>query len=218
MELRVSFGRDIDAVAEAGLVIEAVWEQMALKKSIFAEIDRYARSDALLGSNTSSLDIDQIASATGRPENLIGLHFFSPAHIMKLLEVVRGPRTGTETIQRAMELGRRLKKVPVLVRTCKGFVGNRLMIAREEQAGRLLLEGASPRQVDRVLREFGLPMGAFELQDMAGGIELNFRHRQETGEENWLIDQLFARGRLGQKSGKGYYRYRTQFRIARWTI
>lgn len=207
MELRVSFGRDIDAVAEAGLVIEAVWEQMALKKSIFAEIDRYARSDALLGSNTSSLDIDQIASATGRPENLIGLHFFSPAHIMKLLEVVRGPRTGTETIQRAMELGRRLKKVPVLVRTCKGFVGNRLMIAREEQAGRLLLEGASPRQVDRVLREFGLPMGTFELQDMAGGIELNFRHRQETGEENWLIDQLFARGRLGQKSGKGYYRY-----------
>ena len=130
----------------------------------------------------------------------------------------RGPRTGTETIQQAMELERRLKSVPMLVRTCKGFVGNRLMIAREEQAGRLLLEGASSPQVDRVLREFGLPMGAFELQDMAGGIELNFRHRQETGEENWLIDQLFARGRLGQKSGKGYYRYRTQFRIARWTI
>ena len=207
MESRVSFGQAIDAVSDADLVIEAVWEQMSLKKAIFGEIDRYAKSDALLGSNTSTLDIDQIASATGRPENLIGLHFFSPAHVMKLLEVIRGPRTSRKTIERAMALGSRIRKVPVLVRICKGFVGNRLMIAREEQAGRLLLEGASPQQVDRVLREFGLPMGTFELQDMAGGIELNYRHRQETGEKDWLIDQLFERGRLGQKTGKGYYRY-----------
>lgn len=207
MESRVSFGRAIDAVSEAELVIEAVWEQMSLKRAIFGEIDRYAKGEALLGSNTSTLDIDQIASATGRPESLIGLHFFSPAHVMKLLEVIRGPRTSKETIQRAMALGSRINKVPVLVRTCNGFVGNRLMIAREEQAGRLLLEGASPQQVDRVLRAFGLPMGTFELQDMAGGIELSYRHRQETGEQNWLIDQLFERGRLGQKTGKGYYRY-----------
>ena len=197
----------VNAVASADLIIEAIYEQMALKKEMFSQIDRYAPDGAILGSNTSTLDIDEIASATSRPSSVIGLHFFSPANIMKLLEVVRGPRTDSVTIGRAMLLGKRLGKTPVLVRSCDGFVGNRLMIARERQAGRLLIEGALPDQIDRILREFGLPMGTFELQDMAGGIELSYRRRQETGEKDWLIDRLFELGRLGQKTGKGYYAY-----------
>lgn len=203
----LSFEKDLSHVRSADLIIEAVYEQMALKKAIFAELDRHAKPGATLGSNTSTLDIDEIASATRRPESVIGLHFFSPAHVMKLLEVVRGARTDDSTIRRAMALGRRLGKVSVLVRVCDGFVGNRLMIARERQAGALLVEGALPDQVDRVLREFGLPMGTFELQDLAGGIELDYRRRQSTGAKDYLVDRLFELGRLGQKTGKGYYSY-----------
>lgn len=198
---------DIARVASADLVIEAVYEQMALKKSVFAELDRHAAPGATLATNTSTLDVNEIASATRRPESVIGLHFFSPAHVMRLLEVVRGARTDDRTIARAMSLGKKLGKVPVLVGICFGFVGNRLMIARERQAGALLAEGALPDQIDRVLREFGLPMGTFELQDMAGGIELNYRARQGSGEKDFIIDRLFELGRLGQKTGKGYYAY-----------
>lgn len=197
----------ISAVGSADLIVEAVYEQMALKRKIFAELDRYAAQGATLATNTSTLNIDEIAGATQRPNSVIGLHFFSPAHVMKLLEVVRGPRTDTQTISRGMALGKQLGKVAVLVGICDGFVGNRLMIARERQAGHLLLEGALPDQIDRVLREFGLPMGTFELQDMAGGIELNYRFRQASGEKDFIIDRLFELGRLGQKTGKGYYTY-----------
>lgn len=205
----------ISAVGAADLVVEAVYEQMALKKRIFGELDRYCASDTTLATNTSTLNVDEIAGATKRPGDVIGLHFFSPAHVMKLLEVIRGPRTDSRAIMRAMALGKRLGKVPVLVGICDGFVGNRLMIARERQAGELLLHGALPDQIDRVLREFGLPMGTFELQDMAGGIELNYRFRQATGSKDFVIDRLFELGRLGQKTGKGYYAYDPSSRTPR---
>jgi 3-hydroxyacyl-CoA dehydrogenase len=204
---RLQTSCDMAAVGRADLVIEAVWEQMALKKEIFRLIDAHAKPDAVLGTNTSTLDIDEIAAATRRPESVIGLHFFSPAHVMKLLEIVRAGQTGLRSLVAARDLAQRLGKVGVVVGVCHGFVGNRLMIAREAEAGRLLLEGATPHQVDRVLTEFGLPMGTFELQDMAGGIELSYRRRQETGEKNWLIDRLYEMGRSGLRAGKGYYRY-----------
>lgn len=197
----------IEEVADADLVIEAVWEQMALKQSIFAQLDQHARADAILASNTSTLDIHQLAQATRRPEAVVGLHFFSPAHVMPLLEIVRASGTSAGTLAASRWLGQRLSKVPVVVGVCDGFVGNRLMIARDTEADRLLLEGALPQQVDRVLTEFGLPMGTYELADMAGGIELVYRLNQDTGRSNWLIGQLFSQGRLGQKTGKGFYRY-----------
>lgn len=205
----------ISAASAADLVVEAVYEQMALKKQIFSELDRYCAPGTTLATNTSTLNVDEIAGATNRPGDVIGLHFFSPAHVMKLLEVVRGPRTDNRAIMRAMALGKRLGKVPVLVGICDGFVGNRLMIARERQAGELLLHGALPDQIDQVLREFGLPMGTFELQDMAGGIELNYRFRQATGGKDFIIDRLFELGRLGQKTGKGYYAYDPSSRAPR---
>ena len=199
----------MDAVADADLVIEAVWEQMALKQRIFAQLDQHARAGTILASNTSTLDIHQLAAATRRPEAVVGLHFFSPAHVMPLLEIVRTSETGPATLAASRWLGQRLAKVPVVVGVCDGFVGNRLMIARDTEADRLLLEGALPQQVDAVLTDFGLPMGTYALADMAGGIELVYRLNQDQGRSNWLIEQLFSRGRLGQKTGKGFYRYET---------
>jgi 3-hydroxyacyl-CoA dehydrogenase len=204
---RITYSTQMSDLSNAELVIEAVWEQLALKQEVFAAIDKHAHPDAVLGSNTSSLDIDLIAGATRNPERVIGLHFFSPAHVMRLLEIVRGPRTSEAAVHAARALAQRMNKVGVVVGVCVGFAGNRLMLARERQAARLILEGAQPQQVDRVLTEFGLPMGTFELQDMAGGIEIGYRRRQETGEKNWLMDRFFELGRLGQKTGKGYYRY-----------
>lgn len=204
---RVTYSMQMSDLSSAELVIEAVWEQLTLKQQVFALIDEHAHPDAVLGSNTSSLDIDLIAGATRRPERVIGLHFFSPAHVMRLLEIVRGPRTSEAAVHAARALAQRMKKVGVVVGVCVGFVGNRLMLARERQAARLILEGAQPQQVDRVLTEFGLPMGTFELQDMAGGIEIGYRRRQETGDQNWLMDRFYELGRLGQKTSKGYYRY-----------
>lgn len=197
----------VEDVADADLVIEAVWEQLALKQEIFAQIDRHAPPHAILGSNTSALDIDRIADATSRPGQVVGLHFFSPAHVMPLLEVVRGPRTRPEVVASAQRLGARLRKTAVVVGVCHGFVGNRLLIARDQEADRLLLEGALPQQIDRVLTEFGLPMGSYELADMAGGIELVQRVRQERGQHDPILAGLVAAGRLGQKTGKGFYRY-----------
>ncbi len=194
-------------MACADVVIEAIWEQLGLKRQIFAAIDAHARPGALLGTNTSMLDINQIAASTKRPQDVIGLHFFTPAHAMKLLEVVRGRVSSDHTIAAAMALARRLGKAPVLVEVCTGFVGNRMFGRRESEARRLLLEGATPEQVDRVLKDFGMPMGSFELADMTSGIELGYRKRQETGERDWLGDRMFEEGRVGQKVGKGFYRY-----------
>lgn len=197
----------LEAVAGCDLVIEAVFEQMALKREVFAALDRHADPGAVLGTNTSGLDIDQIADVTSRPAAVVGLHFFSPAHVMPLLEIVRGPRTGAPALAQAMQLGRRLGKTGVVVGVGKGFVGNRLMRARDEEAHRLLLEGALPDQVDRVMTEFGLPMGPYQIADMAGGIELVHRVLTEQGRPEPVLARLVAAGRLGQKTGKGYYRY-----------
>lgn len=204
---RLDTATELAAVADADVVIEAVWEDMALKRDLFAQIDAHAKPGALLATNTSTLDVGQIAAATRRAGAVIGLHFFNPAQVMRLLEVVRAPCTEGATVAAAKALARRIGKVPVVVGICDGFVGNRLMITRERQAARLLLEGALPQQIDRVLREFGLPMGTFELQDMAGGIALTYRARQRAGQRDWLIEQLHERGRTGLRAGRGYYRY-----------
>jgi 3-hydroxyacyl-CoA dehydrogenase len=206
-QARLSTGTDLAGVRDADVVIEAVWEDLALKQQVFGQIDAHARADALLATNTSTLDVGRIAAATRRPGSVVGLHFFNPAQVMRLLEVVRAPATTEATLAAARSLAQRIGKVPVVVGICDGFVGNGLMIARERQAARLLLEGALPEQVDRVLRAFGLPMGTFELQDMAGGIALMHRARQRAGQRDWLIEQLHERGRLGLRAGRGFYRY-----------
>lgn len=198
---------DMAAISRADVVIEAVYEAMSLKQEVMAQVDRHARPGAVLGTNTSTLDIDAIAGATTRPRAVVGLHFFSPAHIMKLLEIVRGTATEAATLATARALGDRLRKTSVTVGNAFGFVGNRLMIAREHHAAQLLLAGALPHEVDAFQTAFGLPMGTFTLQDMAGGIELAYRQRQDTGRPDWLIDRLFSAGRRGLKSGKGYYHY-----------
>lgn len=197
----------LEDITGANLVIEAVWEQLALKQEIFGRIDACADADAILASNTSTLDIDVLADSTRRPDSVLGLHFFSPAHVMQLLELVRGPRTRGDVVAAGIDLGHRLRKTTVVVGICDGFVGNRLFIARDREATRLLYEGALPQQIDRVLTEFGLPMGSFELADMTGGIELGYRYRLSRGESEPIADRLFHDGRLGQKAGKGYYRY-----------
>lgn len=204
---RLQVGTDWTALRQCSLVVEAVWEDLALKREVFAQIDRWAAPHALLATNTSTLDVAQIAAATARPDRVVGLHFFNPAPVMRLIEVVRSSTTGMLAVQQARWVAQRLGKVAVVVGVCDGFVGNRLMIARERQAGRLLLEGALPDQIDRVLRAFGLPMGTFELQDMAGGIALMFRARQRQGLRDHIIEGLHARGRLGLSMGKGFYRY-----------
>ncbi|MPW22324.1 3-hydroxybutyryl-CoA epimerase [Paraburkholderia sp. CNPSo 3157] len=204
---RLTTGTDIAGVAEADVVIEAVWEDLALKQQLFAEIDRFAPPEALLATNTSTLDVNLIAAATRRPASVVGLHFFNPANVMRLIELVRTSSTSAQTLAAARDFAAAIGKTAIVVGVCDGFVGNRLMIARERQAGRLLLEGAQPEQVDRVLRNLGLPMGTFELQDMAGGIALMYRSRQRMGQRDWLIEQLHERGRLGQRVGRGFYRY-----------
>jgi 3-hydroxyacyl-CoA dehydrogenase len=204
---RLRTSTTLQEAASADVFVEAVWEDMRLKREIFAAIDAVAAPHALLATNTSTLDVGEIAAATRRPGTVVGLHFFNPAQVMRLIEVVRSPHTTAATLEAAKALARRIGKVPVVVGICDGFVGNRLMITREREAARLLLEGALPQQIDRVLREFGLPMGTFELQDMAGGIALTYHARKRAGQSDWLIEQLFERGRIGQRAGKGYYRY-----------
>jgi 3-hydroxyacyl-CoA dehydrogenase len=203
----LTLSMDLSSIKSAGLVVEAVWEDMALKRELFARIDAHAHPDALLATNTSTLDVAVIAQATQRPGAVVGLHFFNPAHVMSLIEIVRTPLTTPRTLQAAQAIASRIGKTGIVVGICDGFVGNRLMIVRERQAGRLLLEGALPHQIDRFLREFGLPMGTFELQDMAGGIALMHRSRQRRGERDWLIQQLFESGRLGMRAGRGFYLY-----------
>jgi 3-hydroxyacyl-CoA dehydrogenase len=197
---------DVGSVADADLVIEAVFEEMPLKKEVFARLDGVARPDAVLATNTSTLDVNEIASVTGRPESVIGMHFFSPANVMRLLEVVRGARTSKTTIATAMAVGRRIGKVPVLVGVCYGFVGNRMLHQRGMQAERLLLEGALPQQVDKVLVDFGFPMGPFAMGDLAG-LDVGWRVRKARGTRAPVADRLCEMGRFGQKTGAGFYRY-----------
>jgi 3-hydroxyacyl-CoA dehydrogenase len=195
-----------DDVADADIVIEAIFENMALKKEIFGKLDRIAKPDAILATNTSTLDVDEIAASTKRPESVIGLHFFSPANVMRLLEIVRGAKTSKPVIASSMTLAKTIRKVPALVGVCYGFVGNRMLHQRGREAERLLIEGALPHQVDKVLTDFGFPMGPFAMGDLAG-LDVGWRVRQERGTKSPIADALHEAGRLGQKTNAGYYHY-----------
>jgi 3-hydroxyacyl-CoA dehydrogenase len=195
-----------DDVADADLVIEAVFEDMTLKKEVFAKLDRIAKPGAILASNTSTLDVNAIANATARPESVIGLHFFSPANVMRLLEIVRGAKSSKPVIATSMALAKTIRKVPVLVGVCDGFVGNRMLAQRGREAERLLIQGALPHQVDKVLTDFGFPMGPFAMGDLAG-LDVGWRVRQARGSKAPIADALYEAGRLGQKTSAGYFHY-----------
>ena len=202
----ISGGTDFGRVADADLVIEAVFEEMAIKKELFGKLDAICKADAILATNTSTLNVNEIASATRRPESVIGMHFFSPANVMKLLEVVRARQTSKTAVATAMAVGRQIGKVPVLVGVCYGFVGNRMLHQRSREAEKLLIEGALPAEVDRVLSEFGFAMGPFAMGDLAG-LDVGWRIRKSIGASSPVADRLCELGRFGQKTAAGYYRY-----------
>ena len=201
---RLTPSLDFDALGQADLIIEAVYENMDLKKEIFAKLDKTAKAGAILASNTSYLNVDEIAAQTGRPEAVLGMHFFSPANVMKLLEVVRGAKTGASELATVMDLAPRIGKVAVVSGVCPGFIGNRMLAKRSEQANAMLMEGAAYNEVDDVLLEFGFPMGPFQMGDLAGN-DVGW-HRDPTRVET-IRDALCAAGRFGQKAGKGWYDY-----------
>ena len=209
----IQTGIGLERIGAVDLVIEAVFENAALKKDVFATLDAVAKPECVLATNTSTLDIDAIASATRRPASVVGLHFFSPANVMRLVEIVRGRETGAPVLATALALAKRLGKVGVVVRNGPGFVGNRMMFPYMYEAQFLAEEGAAPEQVDRVLTTFGMAMGIFAVDDM-GGLDVAWRVRQELhqfeepGARKPLVaDTLVEMGRLGQKTGKGWYLY-----------
>jgi 3-hydroxyacyl-CoA dehydrogenase len=195
----------MEDLAAADLVIEAIFESMAVKQGVFVKLDQATRPEAILASNTSFLDLDEIASVTADPSRVIGLHFFSPANVMRLLEVVRGKATRTEIIATAMKLARQIGKVPVVSRVCDGFIANRLMSPRMREAESLVLEGPTPQDIDRVITDYGFAMGPFQMIDLVGldviGRDANVRT---------LRGDLVARDRLGQKKNGGFYDYDEQ--------
>ncbi|MBB3693138.1 3-hydroxyacyl-CoA dehydrogenase NAD-binding domain-containing protein [Sphingomonas sp. BK580] len=195
---------DFDSLADCDLIIEAVYENMDVKKEIFARLDGIAKPGAILASNTSYLDIDAIAACTNRPEDVLGMHFFSPANVMKLLEVVRGARTAPDVLATVMALAKRIRKVAVVAGVTYGFIGNRMLMPRQVEANKLLLEGATPEQIDRVHTDFGMPMGPFQMADLAG-VDIGW-HRDPSRIEN-VRDALAAEGRWGQKRQAGFYDY-----------
>ncbi|MEO4046930.1 3-hydroxyacyl-CoA dehydrogenase NAD-binding domain-containing protein [Pseudomonas sp. CAU 1711] len=204
---------DYQALAEVDLAIEAVFEDMTVKRQVFERLDAVCKPGAVLASNTSSLDLNAIAAFTRRPQDVVGLHFFSPANVMRLLEVVRGEQTSDEVLASALALAKRLKKVAVVVGVCDGFVGNRMIFQYGREAEFLLEEGATPEQVDGALRDFGMVMGPLAMRDLSGldiGLAIRQRQRQALSAEYplpRLLDKLCAAGMLGQKSGQGFYRY-----------
>ncbi len=194
----------LEALARCDLVIEAVFEDMAVKKELFSKLDAIVKQGAILATNTSRLDVNEIASATRRPESVIGLHFFSPANVMRLLEVVRGDKTSNAAIATSMQMARKIGKVAALVGVCPGFVGNRMLAQRQREAQALMLEGAKPQDIDRVLFDFGFPMGPFAMSDLAG-LDLGWTRETSTGET--MREKLCELDRRGQKTGAGYYDY-----------
>ena len=195
---------DFGALADCDLIIEAVYEQMEVKKDIFGRLDKIAKPGAILASNTSYLDIDEIAASTTRPQDVVGMHFFSPANVMKLLEVVRGAKTAGDVLATVMDLAKKIKKVAVVAGVTYGFIGNRMLMPRQVEATKLLLEGATPEQIDRVHLQFGMPMGPFQMADLAG-VDIGW-HRDPTRIEN-IRDALAAENRWGQKTKAGFYDY-----------
>ncbi len=196
--------------ADCDLVIEAVFENMALKKQIFAELDTICKPEAIMASNTSFLDIDEIAAATSRPENVIGMHFFSPANVMRLLEIIKGEKSSPTAIATAMAIGKKIRKVAVLSGVCDGFIGNRMLAQRAYEADQLVLEGATPAQVDMVVYNFGFPMGPFAMYDLAG---LDIGWDEETSSSSTIREILCEQGRKGQKTGGGFYDYSPDSRM-----
>ena len=194
----------IDSLSDTDLIIEAVFENMDLKKEIFSKLDLIAKDNAILATNTSALDINEIAETTKRPENVIGLHFFSPANVMKLLEIVRGEKTSKQIIATSMALAKNIGKTAALVGVCPGFVGNRILAQRQREANKLILEGALPWEIDDALFDFGFPMGPFAMSDLAG---LDIGWDKETSRGETIRDILCENERFGQKSGKGFYIY-----------
>ncbi len=197
--------------ADCDMVIEAVFEDLDLKKSIFAELDQICKPGAIMASNTSALDVNQIAAATSRPEDVIGLHFFSPANVMKLLEVVRGDKSSDTTVATSMAIAKKINKIAALVGVCHGFVGNRMLFQRGIEANKIILEGATPAQVDRVLFDFGFPMGPFAMSDLAG---LDIGWKAENSTSSNVRELMCESGRRGQKNGKGYYTYDPETRAS----
>ncbi len=193
-----------ESLGEADLIIEAIFENMALKKEIFAKLDSIARPGAILASNTSYLDVNEIAAATSRPQDVLGMHFFSPANVMKLLEVVRGAKTAPDVLRTAMDVGVKIGKIGVVSGVCPGFIGNRMLSRRQQAANELLLEGAMPADVDRAMTDFGFPMGPFQMSDLAG---LDIGWSRETSKGETLRDRLCEMDRRGQKTGAGFYDY-----------
>ena len=204
---------DYAALADADVVIEAVYENLDLKKQIFKKLDETMKPGAILASNTSALDIDQMAAMTKRPQDVVGMHFFSPANVMQLLEVVRGEKSAKPTIATAMALGKTIDKIPVLSRNERGFIGNRMLGGYTQQAGEIILQGALPEQVDKVIYDFGFNMGPFAMNDLVG-LDLGWRARQmakvkpeDVPLTARVVDKLCALGRFGQKTNAGYYKY-----------
>ena len=195
---------EMESLADCDLIIEAVFENMAVKKDIFSRLDQIAKPEAILASNTSALDLNEIANVTTRPESVIGLHFFSPANVMKLLEIVRGEKTADPVIKTCMAFAKRIKKVATLVGVCPGFVGNRILFMRQHQANLVALEGAAVEKVDQVLFDFGFPMGAFQMADLAG---LDLGWDKEKSNSETVKDRLCEQDRRGQKTGAGFYDY-----------
>jgi 3-hydroxyacyl-CoA dehydrogenase len=196
----------LENVKDADLIIEAVFETMAVKKDVFTKLDQFAKAGAVLASNTSYLNINEIASVTKRPQDVLGMHFFSPANVMKLCEIVRGAKTAPDALMTAVAIAKKIAKVPVVVGVCDGFVGNRMLAARSKQSEKFLFEGALPQQVDAVVTKFGLPMGPFAMGDLAG-LDIGWRSRKDRGIKSEIADALCEAGRFGQKTGKGYYKY-----------
>ncbi|MEG3180677.1 3-hydroxyacyl-CoA dehydrogenase NAD-binding domain-containing protein [Sphingomonas sp. LT1P40] len=194
----------LDDLADCDLIIEAVYENMDVKKELFGKLDKIAKPGAILASNTSYLNVDEIAASTSRPQDVVGLHFFSPANVMKLLEIVRGAKTAHDVLATAMDVAKKIKKVAVVAGVCHGFIGNRMLMPRQVEAMKLLMEGATPEQVDRVHVQFGMPMGPFQMSDLAG-VDIGW-HRDPTRIES-IRDALAAEGRWGQKKQAGFYDY-----------
>jgi 3-hydroxyacyl-CoA dehydrogenase len=194
----------LDSLADCDLVIEAVYENMDVKKEVFGKLDAICKPGAILASNTSYLNVDEIAASTARPQDVVGMHFFSPANVMKLLEVVRGEKTAPDVLATAMAVGKKIGKVAVVAGVCDGFIGNRMLSKRQQPAMQLLLEGATPAQIDKVHTDFGMPMGPFQMSDLAG-LDIGW-HRDPTRVDT-IRDALCAAGRFGQKNGKGFYDY-----------
>ncbi|MGU3404298.1 3-hydroxyacyl-CoA dehydrogenase NAD-binding domain-containing protein [Methylobacterium brachiatum] len=203
---RITGAIGLENAGEADIVIEAAFEDMAVKREIFSKLDGIAKPGAILATNTSYLDVDAIAAVTGRPQDVLGLHFFSPANVMRLVEVVRAGKTAPDVLATALDLAKRLNKLPVTVGVCFGFVGNRILERRSRAAERLLLEGALPHAVDAAVTGFGFRMGPFAMSDLAG-LDIGWRSRKDFGGRAPVADALAEMGRFGQKTGRGFFVY-----------